>query len=170
MMGTSSSKTIDFHKNLYIIFDLYQDVNYKTSKETIAVEKNIYYKKYIKKKIIECFKKITNTKIIIPDSRFVIQFKIDEKENIIFYEINMQIEFDQIQENKNIEMPLVSSLMSNIIIENLHTHNITFELLEKTILNVFMLDIVNKKKIKTDNENYIYLNYDSIKNISIYQK
>lgn len=168
-MGTSISKTIDFHKNLYIIFDSYPVVNYKTAKESNALEKNVYYKKYIKKKIIESFKKITNTKIIIPDSRFVIEFKINEKENIIFYEINIQIEFDQIQENKNIEMPLVSSLMSNINIENLYTHNITFELLEKTILNVFMLDIVNKKKIKIDNENYIHLNYDSIKNILIYQ-
>ena len=96
------------------------------------------------------------------------------QENILYYEINMVVEFFNVvqqKNNKNIQIPMISSLMSNINIENIYEDNkiITFELLEKTIINVFMEDIINKKNIKIDKNNYICLNYDSIQNMQIYQ-
>ena len=173
-MGSNLSKSIDFEKKLYIIFDSYPVVNYSNGKDSNLLEKNAYYKKYIKSKIIKSFHTITNVKIIIPDSRFIIQNKINHKDKIIYYQINIRIEFNNIQETKNInniDIPLSSSLMSNINIENLYNNKtIKFELLEKTIHNLFMMDVMNNKKIKIGEDNYIDLtgNNNFIQNIEIY--
>ena len=95
-------------------------------------------------------------------------------ENVLYYEINMLVKFFNVAQqknNKNIQIPMISSLMSNINIENIYDDSkiITFELLEKTVFNEFMEDIINKKNIKIDKNNSIFLNYDSIQNIKIYQ-
>jgi hypothetical protein len=173
-MGSNLSQSIDFEKNLYIIFDSYPVINYSNGKDSNLLEKNAYYKKYIKHKIIKSFQTISNVKIIIPDSRFIIQNKINDKDKIIYYQINIRIEFNNREDTKNmnsIDIPLSSSLMSIINIENIYNNKtIKFELLEKTIRNVFMMDVINNKKIKIDKDNYIDLtgNNNFIQNIEIY--
>jgi hypothetical protein len=171
-MGSSLSKSIDFQKKLYIIFDIYPIVNYKNGSKSNILEQNDNFKKYIVHKIKKSINKLTNIQFIIPNNIIII-VKINP-ENILYYEINVLVEFINVvqeKDNKNIQIPMISSLMSNINIENIYQDNkiITFELLEKTILNVFMEDIINKKNIKIDKSNYISLNYDSIQNIQIYQ-
>jgi hypothetical protein len=172
-MGNSLSKSIDFEHKLYIIFDIYPIVNYKNACKSNLLEQNNNFKKYISHKIKKSFNKITNIQLVIPNNNFIVIVKLNQ-ENILYYEINMLVEFINVvqeKDNKNIQIPMISSLMSNINIQNIYQDNkiITFELLEKTILNVFMEDIINKKNIKIDKSNYISLNYDSIQNIQIYQ-
>jgi hypothetical protein len=172
-MGSNLSKSIDFEHKLYIIFDIYPLVNYKNGFKSNLLEQNDNFKKYISDKIIKSINKITNVQVISPYGGFVIIVKLN-KENILYYEINMFVEFINVvqqKNNKNIQIPMISSLMSNINIENIYDDSkiITFELLEKTVINEFMEDIINHKNIKIDKNNSISLNYDSIQNIKIYQ-
>jgi hypothetical protein len=174
-MGGNSSKSIDPTKKLNIIFDTFPNVDYRNGSESNLLEKNIYYKNYIIKNIIRAFRRISNVKIIIPNNQLFIKFKITPKPNVIYYEIQAQIEFVIKKEIKNIELPNKVSLMSNIninIINNNYIEKITFELLAKTIYDVFKKDIVNKKKIQIDKNkyNYIDLNNDFIQNIQIYHE
>ena len=172
-MGSNISKSIDFEQKLYIIFDIYPIVNYKNASKSNLLEQNDNFKKYIIHQIKKSFRKITNIQLVIPNNNFMVIVKLNQ-ENILYYEINMVVEFFNVvqqKNNKNIQIPMISSLMSNINIENIYEDNkmITFELLEKTIINVLMEDIINKKNIKIDKNNYICLNYDSIQNMHIYQ-
>ena len=172
-MGSNISKSIDFEHKLYIIFDIYPIVNYKNTSKSNLLEQNDNFKKYISHKIKKSFGKLTNIQLVIPNNNFMIIVKLN-RENILYYEINMVVEFINVAQqknNKNIQIPMISTLMSNINIENIYEDSqiITFEILEKTIINVFMEDIINKKNIKIDTNNYISLHYDSIQNIHIYQ-
>ena len=133
-MGVNSSKSIDFKKNLYIIFDTFPNVDYKNGLECNLLEKNIYYKNYIKKNIIRAFRRISDIKIVIDNNQLIVRFKITPKPNIIYYEIHMQIEFVKKKEKEsitNIELPNKVLLMSNV--NNYYIYNdyekITFELL-----------------------------------------
>ena len=174
-MGGNSSKSIDFTKKLNIILDTFPNVDYKNGSESNLLEKNIYYKKYMKKIIIRAFCIISNIKIVINDNQLIVQFKITPKPNKIYYKIHAQIEFVIKKEKEsisNIELPNKVSLMSNININNIYNENkkITFELLKKTIHDVFKKDILTKKKIKIDKDKYLDLNNDFIQNIQIYHE
>lgn len=171
-MGGNSSKSIDFTKKLNILFDTFPNIDYRNGSESNLLEKNIFYKNYIKKNIIRAFRRISNVTIIIPNNQLFVQFKITPKPNIIYYKIQVQIEFVIKKEIKNIELPNKVSLMSNININYIYndTEKITFELLIKTIYDVFKKDILNKKKIQLDKYNYIDLNNNYIQNIQVYQE
>ncbi len=174
-MGSIFSKSIDFSKKLNIILDTFPIVDYRNGSESNLLEKNISYKNYIKKNIIRAFRRISTVKIVIPDNKIFVQFKITPKPNIIYYNVHMQIEFiKEIKSIENIELPNKVLLMSNININYKpnNNQNITFTLLEKTIHDVFNRDILNIKKIKIDEDknNYIYLNNDFIQNIQIYHE
>ena len=171
-MGGNSSKSIDFTKKLNIIFDTFPNVDYRNGSESNLLEKNIYYKNYIIKNIIRAFRRISNVKIVIPNNQLFVKFKITPKPNIIYYEIQAQIEFVIEKVIKNIELPNKVSLMSNTNINYIYNdiEKITFELLAKTIYDVFKKDILKKKKILIDKYNYIDLNNNFIQNIQIYHE
>lgn len=174
-MGVNSSKLIDFTKKLNISFDTFPNVDYRDGSENNLLEKNIYYKNYIKKKIIRAISRISNIKIIIDDNKFIVQFKFTPKSNIIYYNIYAEIEFVIKKEEKsinNIELPNKVSLMSNININYIYNDNekITFELLKKTIHDIFKKDILTKKKIKIDKYKFLDLDNDFIQNIQIYHE
>lgn len=147
-MGVNSSKSIDFTKKLNILFDTFPNVDYKDGSESNLLEKNIYYKNYMEKIIIRAFCRISNIKIVINNNQLNVQFKITPKPNKIYYKIHAQIEFVINKEKKsNIELPNKVSLMSNLNINYTYNDNekITFELLKKTIHDVFKKDILKKK-------------------------
>ena len=171
-MGGNSSKSIDFTKKLNILFDTFPNVDYRNGSESNLLEKNIYYKNYIIKNIIRAFHRISNVKIAIPNNQLYVKFKITPKPNIKYYEIQAQIEFVIKKEIKNIELPNKVSLMSNININYIYNdiEKITFELLAKTIYDVFKKDILKKKKIQIDKDKYIDLNNNFIQNIQIYHE
>jgi hypothetical protein len=174
-MGVISSKSIDFKKNLCIIFDTFPIVDYKNGSESNLLEKNIYYKNYIKKNIIRAFRRISDIKIVIDNNQLIVQFRITPKPNIIYYNIYAEIEFVIKKEKKsinNIDLSNKVLLMSNI--NNYYIYNddekITFELLKKTIHDVFKKDILTIKKIKIDKDKFLDLDNDFIQNIQIYQR
>jgi hypothetical protein len=172
-MGISSSKSIDLKKNLCIIFDTFPNVDYRNGSENNLLEKNIYYKNYIKKNIIKAFRRFSNIKIIIDNNQLIVQFKFNQKSNIIYYNIYAEIEF--VKEEKsinNIDLSNKVLLMSNINNYNIHNDNekITFELLKKTLHDVFKKDILTKKKIKIDKDKFLDLDNNFIQNIQIYQR
>ena len=101
-MGGNSSKSIDFTKKLNISFDTFPNVDYKNGSESNLLEKNIYYKNYMKKNIIRAFHRISNIKIVIHNNQLIVQFKITPKPNIIYYQIHAQIQFVIKKEKKSI--------------------------------------------------------------------
>ena len=169
-MGNSSSKFVDFNKNLYIIFDTYPNLDYSNGSEKNLLEKNIHYKTYMQKLIIRAFRRISDVKLIFPHNGILIINKLDEKNNIIYYEINVKIEFIVSNDKKPIELPNISSsLMSNFNILHINNEGLPFELIEQTIHNIIEKDIQHKQNIKIDNLHYIELHNNFIKNMLIYQ-
>jgi hypothetical protein len=169
-MGNSSSKSIDFKKNLYIIFDTYPNLDYRNGSQKNLLEQNIYYKTYMQKLIIRAFRRISDVKLIFPNYGLLIINKLDEKNNIIYYEINVKIEFIVSNEKKAIELPNISSsLMSNLNIPHINNEALTFELIQKTIHNIIDKDIRNRHNIKIDELHFIELHNNFIKNMLIYQ-
>jgi hypothetical protein len=169
-MGSNLSKSIDFEKNLYIIFDTYPNLDYRNGSQKNLLEQNIHYKTYMKKLIIRAFRRISDVKLIFPHYGILIINKLDEKDNIIYYEINVKIEFIVSKDKKPVELPNISSsLMSNFNILHINNEGITFKLIEQTIHNIIDKDIQNRQNIKIDDSHYIELHNNFIKNMIIYQ-
>ena len=121
-MGNSSSKSVDFKKNIYIIFDTYPNIDYRNGSQKNLLEQNIYYKTYMQKLIIRAFRRISDVKLIFPHNGIFIINKLDEKNNIIYYEINVKMEFIVSNEKKTIELPNISS---SLFVYNLFANNVT---------------------------------------------
>ena len=148
-MGSNLSKSIDYQKDLNIIFHIYPIVNYKNNSDNNLLEKNLYFRHYIQKKVKRSIHKITNIKFHIPENKFIIKCDVNMSDFKIFYKIYMAIEFI----NNNIEDK------PNVI---------TYDLIEKTIMDRFTNDIKNKTNIKIGKTNFIYLDNGSICNLKIY--
>jgi hypothetical protein len=147
-MGSNLSKSIDYQKDLNIIFHIYPIVDYRNNSNNNVLEKNIRFRHYIQKKVKRSIHKITNIKFHIPENKFIIKCDVDMSDFKIFYKIYMTIEF-----------------ISNNIEDK--SKVITYDLLEKTIMDRFTHDIKNKTNIKIDKTNFIYLDIGAICNLKI---
>jgi len=147
-MGSNLSKSIDYQKDLNIIFHIYPIVDYRNNSNNNVLEKNIRFRHYIQKKVKRSIHKITNIKFHIPENKFIIKCDVDMSDFKIFYKIYMTIEF-----------------ISNNIEDK--SKVITYNLLEKTIMDRFTHDIKNKTNIKIDKTNFIYLDIGAICNLKI---
>jgi hypothetical protein len=152
-MGANFSKSIDYEKDLDIIFHIYPIINYGNSSNhnNNVLEKNIRFRHYIQKKIERSICKLTKIQFHIPEQKFIIKCDVDMTDLKIYYKIYMTIEFIS---------PKHGPDKSNVI---------TYTLLEKAILDRFTRDIQNKFNIKIDKNNFIYLTNGSIQNLEIHQ-
>ena len=158
-MGNYFSKLINYENELQITFDIYPSINYgkSSNNNNNLLEQNILFKKYIKKKIQRSIYKISDIQTKIVENSFKINCNVNLTENKIYYKISMYINFimpphytnTKNENNNNIKM-------------------ITYNLLEKTIIDRFSVDIDKKINIKIDKTNFIYLDVGSVRNIKIY--
>lgn len=146
-MGNYFSKLVDYEKDLRIMFDIYPTINYENNSDNNLLEKNKKFRHYIQKKIQRSIHKLTNMKICIPENQFRINCNVNIKEKKIYYQIYIIVEF---------------------IITNEHDtpRVITYQLLEKTIMDRFTQ---NKINIKIDKNNFIHLTSGYIRNLELYQ-
>ena len=151
-MGANFSKSIDYEKDLHIIFHIYPIINYGNSSNNNnnVLEKNTRFRHYIQKKVQRSIHKITNIQFHIPEHKFIIKCDVDMSDFKIYYKIYMTIEF--ISPNHESVNPKV----------------ITYKLLEKAIMDRFARDIENKINIKIDKTNFIYLDVDAIRNLKLH--
>ena len=156
-MGTNFSKSIDYEKNLHIIFNIYPTINYgNSSNNNNLLEKNIRFRHYIQKKVKRSIRKITNIQFHIPDKEFIIKCDVDVSDFKIYYKIYITIEFITPKQHTDVQK---------------EQHNfkvITYKLLEKTIMDRFTHDIDNKTNIKIDKTNFIYLDVGAIRNLAFH--
>lgn len=152
-MGTNFSKSIDYEKDLDIIFHIYPIINYGNSSNhnNNVLEKNIRFRHYIQKKIQRSIRKITDIQFHIPETKFIIKCDVDMSDFKIYYKIYMTIEF----------------IRSNHELDN-HPKVITYNVLEKAIMDRFARDIENKTNIKIDKTNCIYLDVGAIRNLKLH--
>ena len=152
-MGSKFSKSIDYEKDLHIIFHIYPNINYGNSSNNNnnVLEKNIRFRHYIQKKVERSIRKLTKIQFHIPEQKFIIKCDVDMTDLKIYYKIYMTIEFISPKHDPD---------KSNVI---------TYKLLEKTIMDRFVRDIENKTNIKIDKTNFIYLDVEAIRNLEIYQ-
>jgi hypothetical protein len=154
-MGTTFSdnfsKSIDYKKDLHIIFDIYPAVNYgnSTNNNNNLLEKNIRFRQYIKQKIKRSIHKISNIQFNIPENKFIIKCDVDLSDFKIYYKIYITIEFTTPEQCPDLKV-------------------ITYKLLEKTITDRFTRDINNKTNIKIDKTNFIYLDVGAIRNLKLH--
>jgi hypothetical protein len=158
-MGNYFSKLIDYENELQITFDIYPSINYEKSSNNNnnLLEQNILFKKYIKKKIQRSIYKISDIQTKILENKFKINCNVNLTENKIYYQISIYINFI---------MPTHYTSTKNE--NNNNIKMITYNLLEKTIIDRFSVDIDKKINIKIDKTNFIYLDVGSIRNIKIY--
>jgi hypothetical protein len=156
-MGSKISKPINYEKNLYIIFDIYPTVNYENSSNNNnnILEKNNRFRQYIKKKIQRLIHKITNIQFDIPENKFIIKCDVDMSNFIIYYKIYITIEF------------IITKPPVDVTKEQYNPKIVTYNLLRKTIMEKFTLDIENKTNIKIDKTNFIYLDVGAIRNLKL---
>lgn len=151
-MGTNFSKSIDYEKDLHILFDIYPTVNYANSSNSNhnVLEKNIRFREYIHKKVKRSIQRITNIQFHIPEQKFIIHCHVDISNLKIYYKIFITIEF------------ITHKQCINDQKEHSNFKVITYKLLEKTIMDSFTRDIENKVNIKIDKTNFIYLDLGAI--------
>jgi hypothetical protein len=150
-MGTDFSKSIDYEKDLDIIFNIYPTINYGNSSNNHnnVLEKNIRFRQYIQKKVKRSIHKITNIQFHIPENKFIIKCDVDLSDFKIYYKIYINIEFTTPKQRTDFKV-------------------ITYKLLEKTIMDRFTRDIENKTNIKIDKTNFIYLDVGAIRNLKLH--
>jgi hypothetical protein len=150
-MGTDFSKSIDYEKDLDIIFNIYPTINYGNSSNNHnnVLEKNIRFRQYIQKKVKRSIHKITNIQFHIPENKFIIKCDVDLSDFKIYYKIYINIEFTTPKQRTDFKV-------------------ITYNLLEKTIMDRFTRDIENKTNIKIDKTNFIYLDVGAIRNLKLH--
>ena len=150
-MGSTFSKSIDYKKDLHIIFDIYPIINYGNSSNTNnnLLEKNTRFRHYIKKKIQRSIHKISNIQFNIDENLFIIICNVDMSDFTIYYKIFMTIVFINTKPPTELKV-------------------ITYKLLEKTIMDRFTRDIENKTNIKIDKTNFMYLDVGSIRNLAFH--
>jgi len=150
-MGTNFSKSIDYEKDLDIIFNIYPTINYGNSSnnDNNLLEKNIRFRHYIQKKVKRSIHQITNVQFHIPENKFIIKCDVDLSDFKIYYKIYITIEFTTPKQCPDLKV-------------------ITYKLLEKTILDRFTCDIDNKTNIKIDKTNFIYLDVGAIRNFKLH--
>ena len=151
-MGANFSKSIDYEKNLDIVFHIYPIINYGNSynNNNNVLEKNTCFRHYIQKKVERSIRKITKIQFHIPENTFIIKCDVDMLDCKIYYKIYMTIEF--IRSKHEPDNPKV----------------IPYKLLEKTIMDSFTRDIENKTNIKIDKTNFIYLDVGAIRNLKLH--
>lgn len=151
-MGSKFSKSIDYEKDLHIIFHIYPNINYGNSSNNNnnVLEKNIRFRHYIQKKIERSIRKLTKIQFHIPEQKFIIKCDVDMTDLKIYYKINMNVEFNSPKHDPD------------------NSKVITYKLLEKTIMDRFVRDIENKTNIKIDKTNFIYLDVEAIRNLKLH--
>jgi hypothetical protein len=150
-MGANISKSIDYEKNLHIIFDIYPNINYGNSSnnDNNVLEKNKRFRHYIQTKVKRSIHKQTNIQFDIPENQFIIKCDVDLSDLKIYYKIYITIKFTTHEQSPDLKV-------------------ITYKLLEKTIMDRFTRDIDNKTNIKIDKTNFIYLDVGAIRNLKLH--
>ena len=150
-MGANFSKSIDYEKDLDIIFNIYPTINYgiSSNNNNNLLEQNIRFRHYIQTKVKRSIHKLTNIPFHIPENKFIIKCDVDISQFKIYYKIYITIEFITHKQQTDLKV-------------------ITYKLLEKTIMDRFTRDIVNKTNIKIDKTNFIYLDVGAIRNLKLH--
>ena len=88
-MGANFSKSIDYEKNLDIVFHIYPIINYGNSynNNNNVLEKNTRFRHYIQKKVERSIRKITKIQFHIPENTFIIKCDVDMLDCKIYYKI-----------------------------------------------------------------------------------
>ena len=78
-MGANFSKSVDYEKDLDIIFNIYPTINYGNSSNNNnnLLEQNIRFRHYIQTKVKRSIHKLTNIPFHIPENKFIIKCDVD---------------------------------------------------------------------------------------------